>query len=181
MDNLFRQMLRDALLEEHSKRQTMRIVQMVGDNAAAFDELVWLFLHDEYRVVQRAAWPVRYCVEAHPAWAGKHLGDLLKNLRNPVHDAVKRNTARLLEFLPVPEALVGEAVDVLFKLLADPKEPVAVRCFSMTAIFKHCQNEPELLEELRLTVEELLENGSTPGLRSRGSKLLKAINKRKQP
>lgn len=159
----------------------MRIVHHIGDDRAAFDELMQLFLHDEYRVVQRAAWVVSYCLEAHPEWAQDYLPDLLKNLRNPpkgqaVHDAVKRNTVKCLEFVAVTEELAGEAADTLFQFVADPRETIAVRCYSMTALFNICKNEPDLLEELRITIEDMLPH-ATAGLRARGSRVLKGIAK----
>lgn len=169
--------LRSEILQEHSKAQTMRIVSRIGDDQGTFDELVQLVVQNEEIVAQRAAWVMSYCVEQHPRLALPHLESLVKNLRNKyIHDAIKRNTAKILEFLPVPEALIGEAVDILFQFVADPKETVAVRVFSMTALFNLCKNEPDLLEELRLTIEDLMPHG-TAGLRARGKKVLKAIQK----
>lgn len=168
--------LRDELLLEHSKAQTLHIVHRIGDDRAAFDELMQFFLHDEQRVVQRAAWAVGYSLEAHPDWAQAYLPVLLKNLRNEnLHDAVKRNTVRALQSLPIPEVLAGEAADILFQFVANPQEPVAVRCFSMTALFNLCKSEPDLLEELRLIIEDILANDATAGLRSRCNRTLKEI------
>jgi hypothetical protein len=48
--------LRKTILQEHSKAQTSKIVKWVGDSQQRFDKLVNLFLNEEYRVVQRAAW-----------------------------------------------------------------------------------------------------------------------------
>lgn len=50
--------LKEAILNEHSKAQCARIVNWVGKSQARFDELFNLFLNDEYRVVQRAGWSV---------------------------------------------------------------------------------------------------------------------------
>lgn len=170
--------LRSEILQEHSKAQTLRIVQRIGDDRAAFDELMQLFLHDERTVVQRAAWAVSYCLEAHPEWTEHYLPQLLKNLHGPVpHDAVKRNTVRALQHIEIPDELAGEAADLLFRFATDPQEPVAVRCFSIATLFNICKKEPELLEELRLTIEQIFENETTPGLRSRGSRTLKDIRK----
>ena len=58
--------IRDTLLEEHSKAQCHKIVAYIGNNQERFNELAALFLYDEYRVAQRAAWPLSYCVAAHP-------------------------------------------------------------------------------------------------------------------
>jgi hypothetical protein len=173
--------LRDDILQEHSKAQTMRIVQRIGDDQEAFDELMQLFFHDENRVVQRAAWAVSYCLEEHPEWTALYLPQLLKNLHGPVpHDAVKRNTVRALQHIEIPTELAGEAADILFRFVADPKEPVAVRCFSINTLFNLCKHEPDLLEELRLTIEDIQDNDTTPGLRSRCNRTLKDMEKLKK-
>jgi len=48
--------IKTALLEEHSKAQTLRIVKYIGTDQKRFDTLMELFYKEEYRVVQRAAW-----------------------------------------------------------------------------------------------------------------------------
>ena len=75
--------LREQILSEHSKANCETIVQWVGSSQQRFDELFNLFLGDEYRVVQRAAWPVSYCVEAHPKLIKKHFAQLMKKLQSP--------------------------------------------------------------------------------------------------
>jgi hypothetical protein len=96
--------IKTALLKEHSKKQCAKIVKWVGRDQKRFDELFNLFLHDEYRVVQRAGWPISYCVEDHPAFIQKHFAGLLKNVeKKGIHDAVKRNTVRLLQYVDIPK------------------------------------------------------------------------------
>jgi len=55
--------LREEILKEHSKAQCNKIVEWVGKSQLRFDELFHLFISDENLVVQRASWPVSYCVE----------------------------------------------------------------------------------------------------------------------
>ena len=125
--------LRQEILKEHSKAQCTRIVQWVGSNQQRFDELFRLFLHDEYQVVQRAAWPLSYCVIAHPSFISKHWKKLLGNLKKPnLHDAVKRNSIRLMQDVNIPEKYHGEVMHICFGYLESPTEPLAVKCFSMT-------------------------------------------------
>ncbi|MBI3511307.1 MAG: hypothetical protein HY064_11630 [Bacteroidetes bacterium] len=54
--------LRKTILEEHSKNQTMKIVKWVGNDRERFSELMKIFLRYEYRLTQRAGWPMSYCV-----------------------------------------------------------------------------------------------------------------------
>ncbi|MCY7309162.1 MAG: hypothetical protein LH619_00150 [Chitinophagaceae bacterium] len=47
----------------------------LGSNQQRFDELVKLFLNDEYIVVQRAGWPLSEVVMKHTLLVHKHLGN----------------------------------------------------------------------------------------------------------
>ena len=143
--------LRDEILAEHSKRQTAKIVDWVGSDSKRFGELMKLFLGDSYRVTQRAGWPLSNCVEQHPELITPYFSKLLKQLeREDVHIAVKRNVVRLLQFVEVPKRFQGRVFDACYRLLDDPREPVAVRVFSMTVAADIAKDSPELLEEVRL-------------------------------
>lgn len=60
--------LQEEVLKEHSKKQTVRLAKWVGKDKKRFTNLVNLFLHDEYRAVQRSAWIVKYVADDHPDW-----------------------------------------------------------------------------------------------------------------
>jgi hypothetical protein len=169
--------LRETILKEHSKKQTLKIVKYVGDDQERFDELMKLFLGNEYRVTQRTAWAVSYCVEAHPELIKKHLKKIILNLKNPVHDAVKRNTIRLLQFIEIPSVLHGITTDICFQFLNDLKEPIAERVFSMTVLCNICKKHPELSNELVLSIEEQLPYASA-GFIARAKMVLKELKKR---
>lgn len=168
--------LKAELLWEHSKPQTMKIVNYIGDNEELFAELIALFLGEEYRVTQRAAWAIRFCAEAHPELIVPHLPAMVENLQRTNHDSIKRNTIKVLTFIDIPEALLGEVATVCFDFLASPKEAIAIRVFSMEVLFKICQREPDLAEELKLLIEDHYEHGSA-GFKSKGRKVLKGISK----
>jgi len=159
--------LRDEILAEHSKRQTAKIVDWVGDDPKRFAELMRLFLGDVYRITQRAGWPLSNCVEKHPDLITPYFGKLLKQLeRDDVHIAVRRNVVRLLQFAEVPSRYTGRVFDACYQLLDDPKEPVAVRAFSMTVAARLAKDSPELLEEIRLVATKY-PSLMTPGFRAR--------------
>ena len=147
--------LRQEILKEHSKAQCTLIVNWVGSSQQRFDELFKLFMKDEYRVVQRAAWPVSYCVIAHPQFIRKHWASLIKNLQKPnLHNAVKRNSIRLLQDIPIPEKYQGSIMDICFNYVASPSEAVAVKAFSLTVLGKLAKQYPEILPEIKLLIEE---------------------------
>ena len=147
--------IRSVLLEVHSKAQAAKIADYIGDDTERFAELMKQLLGTGYRVSQRAAWPVSYCIERHPDLVKPYFNVLIKQLeRDDAHIAVKRNVARLFQFVEIPKRYHGRVFDACYNLLADPSETVAVRVFSMTVAAKLAENEPALLNELRLVAKQ---------------------------
>jgi hypothetical protein len=164
--------IREALRAEHSKRQTMRIVQYVGNDPERFRELMTIFLGKEYRPTQRASWAVNYCAEHHPELVKPYLAKLISLLENnDGHNAIRRNVARLLQFVEIPAKLRGRAYAACYDLVDDPKQPVAVRVFAMTVAANIARDEPDLMSELRLVCGKYLRSASA-GFHARARKVL---------
>lgn len=169
--------LRDAILKEHSKAQCSHIVHWVGTSQQHFDELFNLFLSDEYRVVQRAAWPVSYCVMAHPDLIKKHWVALITNLQKPnLHNAVKRNSIRLLQDISIPKKYQGQIMDRCFKYLESPTEAIAVKAFALTVLTNLAKQYPEIIPEIKLIIEDQ-SPCFTAALKVRAKEFLKATHK----
>lgn len=169
--------LREEILKEHSKAQCAKIVNWVGSSRQRFDELFGLFLNDEYRVVQRAAWPVSYCVIAHPGFINKNCKKLINNLKKPnLHNAVKRNSIRLMQDIEIPVQYHGEIMDLCFNYLESPTEPLAVKVFSMTVLANLAKKYREIIPELKLLIEDQLPHQTT-GFKSRANKIIKGFYK----
>lgn len=169
--------LREEILKEHSKAQRIKIVNWIGNNQRRFDELFDLFINDEYRVVQRAGWPLSYCVIEHPQFIKKHWKQLIGNLKKPnLHDAVKRNSIRLMQDLDIPEEYQGEVMDICFTYLESPTEALAVKVFSMSVLGNLAKIYPEIIPEIKILLEDQLPL-QTAGFKSRAKKVLKQIGK----
>ncbi len=166
---------RDSLQKEHSKAQTIKIADYVGVNKAYFKKLVEVYLAGPYRITQRAAWPLSLCVERHPELILPHLTQILNHAARPnVHDAVKRNTVRLLQFIEIPSRYLGKAANLCFGYLKNRKEAIAIRVFSMTVLNNLSVKEPDLRKELELLIEDELPYAS-PAFRARARRTLKEI------
>ena len=166
--------LRNELLKEYSKAQCNKIVQWVGDSEKRFEDLFNLFLNDVYRVNQRAAWPVSYCVIAHPKFIKNYFEKLIKNLHKPnLQDAIKRNSIRLLQHVDIPEKFQGEIMEICFGYVASQSEPVAVKVFSLTVLGNLAKKYPEIIPEIKVLIDEQLPHQSA-GFKSRSQKLLKS-------
>lgn len=167
--------LEEHILKEHSKHNTVRIARWIGGDKKRFKQLMDLFLKGEYRVTQRSAWIVSHCADEHPALILPYLNKMIDRMMNPdVHVAVKRNVVRLLQNIEVPPGLVGKVATICFELLASQKEPVAVKCFSMTVLANIAKQEPDLRNEIRLMIEQQMPWG-TGGFQSRGRKILREL------
>ena len=166
-----------TILQEHSKAQCNKIIEWVGDDQKRFDELFKFFLNGEYRVAQRAAWPVSYCVERHPKLIKKHFGSLIKNLRKTgIHNAIKRNTLHILQEIELPEKFQGEVMDLCFQYVESPTEAVAIKAYALTVLGNFAKLYPDILPEIKLLIEERLPN-QTAAFKSRAKHLLKSFEK----
>lgn len=168
--------LESEILKEHSKQQAVKITRWVGDDEKRFHALLDLFLNGEHRVVQRASWIVSLCAERHPAlilpWLPQMIG---KASEQGVHDAVKRNVVRLLQFVDIPKKLQGPAANLCFGFLQSVDAPIAVKAFSMTVLANIADAQPDLKRELSLVIAEMVPY-SGPGIRSRAKKVLRRIS-----
>ena len=169
--------LKKLLLQEHSKIQTLKIVNYVGGAQDRFDALFDIFSNDEYRLILRASWAINYCIEKHPFLIASHYTNILKLLTPSSPNAVKRNITRMLQFVEIPEEWTGSVYDQCFSFVTSVNEPIAVRCFSMQVLNNISLGIPELENELRELLMDIKELES-PGIRTRSRKLLKLLDRK---
>jgi len=149
------------LEEEHSKRQSDLIIEFIGNDPQKLNTLAKHFLGDEYRLAQRAAMPFGNIARTNAKWVEPYLKDaILKINSSSVHDAIIRNTIRILSEIDIPEDIEGITLDLCFQQLENPKTAIAIKVFAMTAIFNLSGKYPEIKPELKLLIEMHLPNGS---------------------
>ena len=164
--------LRNQILKEHTKENCECIIEWVNDSQARFNELFHLFINGEYRVAQRAAWPLSFCVIKYPFLIKNKFAELIANLKKTgIHDAVKRHTMRLLPSIEIPEKQEGAVMDICFSYIEDPREAVAVKAFSLTVLEKMARKYPEIIPELTLIIEDQMPH-QTAAFKVRAKKIL---------
>ena len=169
--------IKAALLQEHSKKQCLKIVTYVGNDKKLFGELITLMLTGEYRVAQRAAYSVSYCVQNHPALIKPWFGKMIKKMGDKqAHDAIRRNALRILEDFDIPEKYCGMLFELSNHYLHDINQPIAVRAFSISVMFNIAKKYPDLKIEVQHNAESLLHCG-IPALESRSRIILKQLHK----
>ncbi|MFN8310214.1 MAG: hypothetical protein U0T73_09655 [Chitinophagales bacterium] len=172
--------LREMLLSEHSKAQKERITAWIGNDQKRFDALIQLFLGAEYRITQRAAWPLSEIAINCPWLVSRHLSELVGTLsHHKAHPAVRRNVLRLFQFVPVPENLQGEMLERCFSFLQSADQPIAIKVFSMEVASHICRQHPDLIPELTELITGQVDF-SGPGFKSRARKVLADLKKYKR-
>ena len=117
----------EALLKEHSKANALNIATYIGEDKDRFKQLIEIFTSEEYRLVQRSAWVLSIIADKHPFLIKPYLPLLVKQLHNPKHDAVKRNVLRILQFIDIPDEVMGELADLCFNFLTSSKKAIAIK------------------------------------------------------
>lgn len=167
--------LEKQLLAEHSRPNTDRIVRWIGADASRLARLMDVFLGNDALLTQRSAWVVGVLADVHPVLLEPWIAKMLRKTREPgVHDAVRRNVVRALQFVEIPERLLGNVATVCFDELASGASPMAVKASAMTVLARVVEREPDLAREVRLIIEQQLPYGA-PSFHARARQILKSL------
>jgi len=111
----------------------------------------------------------------HPGLISPHLAKLVKNLHKPgLHDSIKRNTVRLLQYIDIPKRFHGEIMDTCLRYVSSPDEAAAIKAFSLSILQNLSQQYPEIRNEVKLIIEERWPY-ETAAFHSRARKFLKTL------
>lgn len=161
----------------HSKLFTDQIAEEIHAHPERIDKLIQIFENGTLQMKQRSAWVVSVIAEKDPNLLTKYLKIFTDLLEKPnKHDAINRGICRSLQFMDIPEKYEGRLLDLLFKLMNSNQEPIAVKVFAMQVIYNISKKYPDIIPELKASIEAQLPNGS-PGIKSKGRKILKQIEK----
>ena len=166
--------IREELLKQqiHFKKHAVAITEYAVLTDENFKELIDCFLSDNVRVAQRAAWSVSWAAQKRPELVQSYAGVLISQLkRTDVHNAVIRNSLRILEDLDIPEEFHGEVMDACFQFLQKRDTAIAIKAFALTVLFNLSKIYPDIKNELRVIIEENMDY-ETAAYKSRGRKIL---------
>jgi len=96
----------------------------------------------------------------------------------PKSNSIKRSGLAILQDINIPHEIMGELYTTCFNFLTNSSEAIVTKVFSMSICFRIAKIYPELLNELRLIIEEnlVLFGRNSPGIFSRGNKILTQIS-----
>jgi hypothetical protein len=164
-----------------SKQRATEVAAYACQNSVHFQELMDCFIATDYRLAQRAAYSVSIAARQRPDLIAPHIGLLVDQLsRTDIHDAVIRNSVRILEAVTIPADLHGKVMDVCFEFIQNRQIAIAIRAFSLTILDNFSKIYPEIKNELGIIIEETMEF-EKPAFRARGKKILANIKNQKHP
>lgn len=167
--------IQSLLAANHSKANTLRIINYIGQDADLFEELIALFIGMDAELSRRAAWVFSELAPRFPEVCYRHWPAMLALVsRKDVHDAVKRGFFRALQDMETPEDYLGDTVQLCFEQLMNRQAAIAIRVFAMTSLVNMAQQLPELKSEIRLLLEDELPFGSA-GFVSRAKRELRRL------
>jgi hypothetical protein len=169
--------MKEALLDNstHDKSKVMEVAAYAASSKQRFKMLVDCFLSDDYRLSQRGAWAISWAARANPSLVTPYIPILVEQLgRTDVHDAIIRNSVRILQDTDIPEALHGEVMNACFGFIEKPSTPAAIKAFSLTTLYNLSKIYPEIKAELTLIIEDRMPH-ETAAFKSRGKKILQQL------
>lgn len=166
------------ILEMGSERAVADIAVMaLEDHPESFPEMLALCFLEKYPLSMRASRVVQLYCEKNPASLYPYLEETIDRVLLSKIDGVKRNFVKVFaEFIDLERLQdPGKLLNACFEWLQDPGQKPALRIHAMALIFKLAGKEPELLHELKITLE-LIDEQSEISIRTCAGKMLKRIN-----
>lgn len=127
---------------------------------------------------RRATWVLQHCHDIDNSMISGKETALLKMLFNETYsDGTMRSVLKIFETHHIPEEISSSVLDICYSFLKNPSKAIAVRVFSMTIIFNISKLYPDLLQELKVVINELLLQEDAPAIKARGRNTIRQIEK----
>ena len=140
------------------------------------EELYQLTLDADRRVATNALWVFTHFALADNEWLYAKHDQLIDRCLNEKDATKLRLMLNLLLRQPFDEeAIRTDFIDFCLTQLADPKSPYAVRAQCIKLAYEQMRYWPELLNELRQTLEMISCEPLSPGLRSAWRQVMKKL------
>ncbi len=153
-------------------------VNVLETNPDGFKDLLDLCFLEEYPLSMRASRVAQLFCEKHPECIYPYLEETIDKVLDSGIDGVKRNFVKIFsEFIDlnrIPDP--GTILNACFIWLQDPGEKPALRIHAMELIHKLGKTQPELLQELKATLE-MIDESSEISIRNCARKMLKKIRR----
>jgi len=169
------------------KTKVLELGRILKDEQFALRDLIDLTFNPDAAIAFRAAWILENFFLQDPSRYASDLDYLISRIKDIRHASCQRHYAKILMHVTAPKTIgiikekiqqldMEPVVEQCFDWMIDPKIKIAVKCFSAEVLFNLRKRYPWVKEELANQLQFLMQRGS-PAIRSRGKKLLTALEK----
>ncbi len=168
----------ESKLVDSSRLLADILVKDIGNDTGRFKEMMNLAFRDEYPLSMRAARVVALTAEWYPDLLIPYIPILITAFQHLKTGGVRRSFLKTLteHSYPLSEEQLGILADLAFTWLSDPKEAIAIRYYSIEILLIVAKLYPEIRNELKSILDELLEDESS-GLRAKSRKVINYLRK----
>ena len=165
-----------AFLSENNSRNAVDFcVNLISEDPGKLDELVELVFGMNEKISWRAAWVLSHVQERFPYLKKKYAELIIQKIVTVNNMSTVRSLLKILTLAEVSFENAGELFDTCFQWLEDPKQPNAVRVYSMILLYRFSEEFPEIKSELKYIIENILPNAPV-SIQSRGKKIMAALS-----
>ena len=179
----------DELIKELSatigKTKVVKLTAILKKQDFALRDLIDLTFHSHKTIAFRAAWLLENLFLQNPLSYLTDLDYLLARMKEVQNPSCTRHYVKIMMHITdakVPEPIKEKLKDInlepiaeqLFDWLINPKVLIAIKVFSVTALFNLRQRYPWINDELAEQIQFLMRNG-TPAIQARGKMLLSKL------
>ena len=166
----------EILKEFPSKAMVEILAKSIITSPSQMDNL-WLMASNNEKNSWRAAWIMDKIYQIKPELVSPYIPKMIP-LTLQINDTGKlRQFLKLISMEPLSlSSINGSFLDSCFFWVNSQETPVAVRVYAMQILYHISLVEPDIIPELTSIIYDHMDK-STPGFRSRGKKILKALGK----
>jgi hypothetical protein len=153
------------------------MVRHISDHPEYLDLLFEKTRDDSMPENWRAAWMIDKIHEKHPELVKKYIPEITAFAMTTKNTGKKRHLIKLISLNEIEEDNMGRLLNFCLDVFTNAAEPVAVRVHAMQVLYNIATKEPAFSGELIELIENEIELHNSPGLSSRGKKLLVKLRK----
>jgi len=169
--------LRKMINSMMSMQEAEWVAASAGENPVLFNKLLGFSFSPDRKLAFRASWTLSKVIDKYPSLINPHLGKLIESLDSLDNESTQRSFLRILSMSDlnlVSQRHHGILADHCFKALNSGFSAIAIKAYSMEAIYKLALIYPELAHELAASIS-LLQGEGSAGIIARGSMILRKL------
>jgi hypothetical protein len=157
-----------------SRRYTDSAARWAAETESNFNELYQLIFSDDSKIAWRAAWAVEKVQLIKPELLEGKISEIIAALPHFKADGSKRSLLLVILNAPIPNPIPVELINLCFDWMLSDKESIAVQVNSMKVLEKICGQEPDLKNEMNVSLSRDL-SVCSKGFQATARKVLKKL------